>query len=1647
MSGGLRSGAAAVLLCAAAAVFAVLALGPSVARAELESPAAVAAGDGILPGGAHFSEPLMAMEPGGLIDERLLERALARYERRAEADDFSALTRYLAHHPHSPWAVALQVNLGLEYKHYGYLSQALEAWERAWREGRAATGQYRKALVDRGVGELVLLHAQLGHRERVKELLAEIGDRPVANPGGEWVQKARENLWVMENEPKHVFLCGPLALKFLMIEEGTSPEKVRFINLYRAGPKGVSLAELARLAEKAKVELAPVFREPGQPVPTHAIVHWKTGHFSAILRPEKGGYIVKDPVLGQNPHWVSAAAIDSEATGYFLAPPGAVENAGWRRVETAEGGEVWGAGPVNGPDPNNGGPGAGGGGGGGDGGSGCGMCKYDIAELAIAVTMSDQPMPYEPPFGPSSAIRIGYNQREASQPAVFGYFNISPNWTMNWTRFIQDDPANAGQSVMRYFPNGNSWNYSGFNASTGAFAPEESDASVLVMTSTNPIAYQRQLRSGGVETYSQSDGATGYPRNVFLTSITDPQGNTLRLNYTTSGGHVLLSSLTDATGRNTTFTYGSTVSNLLITKITDPFGRSATLAYDASGRLSSITDVIGITSSFTYDASSLVSALTTPYGTTQFAYGGTGNTRFVQVTDPLGLSEREESLQPAPVASSDSLAPPSMNVLNAYLNYRDSFHWDKHQYGVAGCTPSGGCNYNAGRNTHFYHDAQNINIEWYQVEAVKQPLETRVWYNYPGQNQNLNNGTYDQPSAVGRIVDGSASQVLQRTYNASGNPTQLIDPVGRTTNLAYAANLVDLTQVQQVVNSTPQTIATYSYDSQHRPVTYTDAAGQVTQYAYNAAGELTKATLPGGLVWSLSYDALGRLTGIVNPKGATQASYAYDGLDRIATATDSEGYVLAYAYDALNRITKITYPDGTTRQYAYDKLDLASVTDREGRTTSYKYDADRRLISTTDALGAVTRYDYWENGKLKSITDPKGNVTSWTIDVEGRPATKRYADGSTTVYNYDDGGRLKAVRDALGQIKQYSYTVDNRFSTIGYSYAVNPTPGVSFSYDPYFPRLSSMIDGNGTTSWSYVAPGTNGALALQGESGPMGAVTYSYDALGRVTGRSVAGAAESFQYDELNRLIAHIDPLGQFALGYLGQTGQIASRAQTAGGVYPAQTNWSYLDNLGDRRLASIVNAGMRRFDYATTTEGLITGGTENSFRHWGYGYDADNRLTSANYSNGLNYHMTLDPDGNVAGFRNAARTRSFVYNSLNELTQETVGANVENFAYDADGELVSDGQRSYAYDAENRLIGIGYAGSSATTSFSYDGLGRRISITETTAGRTLVNLYQWCGARICRRSTPTGSTLRLYYDEGEALLSSGQNIYYGPDEIGSTRNYAVVSANGAAVKAVDFDPFGNALTSLPLQLPSSPTPDFLFAGMFRHGESSLYLTQFRAYDPQTARWTSRDPLGELPDVGATAIATISNLSFPSELANRPTPTALVAFNSAKGAGAPGRLSSKWEDATIRNLYSYGFSSPVSAIDPSGLVTLKGGVTNNNYIDPNGNVQPLSDSGFGPYTGGDGFAGSRPRDPNNSGEQGACFNYAPPWGDNKSSVDLNGHFHFYRPEGTDLNGNQIYSWVNGDQTPGQIHLGDGEGSGPNVIYSTEGYMRNMGMIK
>jgi RHS repeat-associated protein len=68
-----------------------------------------------------------------------------------------------------------------------------------------------------------------------------------------------------------------------------------------------------------------------------------------------------------------------------------------------------------------------------------------------------------------------------------------------------------------------------------------------------------------------------------------------------------------------------------------------------------------------------------------------------------------------------------------------------------------------------------------------------------------------------------------------------------------------------------------------------------------------------------------------------------------------------------------------------------------------------------------------------------------------------------------------------------------------------------------------------------------------------------------------------------------------------------------------------------------------------------------------------------------------------------------------------------------------------------------------------------------------------------------------------------------------------MLTLTGKAVTHNAYGPYGETRTKGRADYRS----DFRYAGMPYHAASGMYLTQFRAYDPNTGRWVSRDPMGE----------------------------------------------------------------------------------------------------------------------------------------------------------------------------------------------------------
>jgi RHS repeat-associated protein len=1144
-----------------------------------------------------FALPLVPVGPSRAQDNRALADALVRYDaaltRGAARDELEPLLEFQAAHPRSPWNAALQVNLGAIYRQTGHFSRALASWNAAWQATREADDLHARAVADASVAQLSQLLAFLGRKQALASLLNEIRARPLRGTAAELVSESARGLSDMQRLPESSFKCGPFALtRILQYTEPVPPTAaLAILSAARSTPQGLSLADVHALALRAGMHYQMVFRSAGAPLMLPAVAHWKVGHYAAIVAEEADRYRVQDSTFGEDIR-MGHATLDDEASGYMLVPRGTLL-AGYRNVSVAEAARVWGRGDT-GNNKDNGATGPA------DTQSSnvtCGGCTtWSVEPMVVSLALHDVPVGYTPPVGPAVQFDVYYSQRDVQQPQLFNYGNLGRKWTSSWLSYVTDNRDLNGTIELYRRGGGNET----FTFASGASASNPGPFSQTIVTrvvdaSGGASGFVRQFSDGSSEEFAQAFGT-----KYFMTALSDMHGNALQLAY---DAQMRLVTLTDALGQVTRIDY-TDADPLKITHVTDPFGRAAAFAYNADGNLESVTDTLGIVSRYSYGGADFISALETPYGTTRFAYGDAttdatlGNTRFLNVTDALGRSTRVEFHQSAPgVSSADTVVPRGMNVKNDLLQWRNTFIWSPTQYAAA--QTADGLDYGKARALHWLHTLDNSTSR--VLESVKEPLENRVWYDYPGQTQPVYVGTSDQPQHVGRVLDDGSTQLLAYEYNARGKLTKSIDPTGRTLLRVYADDGIDLLSVTNVTGGLNDTLVSIAYDDKHSPSRVTAANGGTTNYEYNAQGQLTKVRDALGGQTALSYDARANLVAIDGPAGA-RVAFTRDDVGRIASSSDAAGIQVSYAYDAADRRIQTMYADGTSLQFAYQLLDLASVTDSSGNHTDFTFDAERELTQVSDALRQQAQLVYTADGQLGAITDAAGHTTSVTYDVQGRAVSKQFADGTVQHFAYESGSsRLHSVVDALGQMIGYEYTVDDNLAAL---VGPPPTAAIKFSYDQAYRRLSAMQDAIGTTTFGYfpIAGATAGAGNLAsvtspvpGTTGQLDSLSYSYDLLDRVIGQAVNGVNEAVGYDALSRVISVDNALDKFALGFSDAT----ARASTLSSSHGPKIALSYFDAVRDGLLQQIGvtrqdGRGLARFGYVYDTSENLTSFSED---------------------------------------------------------------------------------------------------------------------------------------------------------------------------------------------------------------------------------------------------------------------------------------------------------------------------------------------------------------------------------------------------------------------------------------------------------------------
>jgi RHS repeat-associated protein len=973
------------------------------------------------------------------------------------------------------------------------------------------------------------------------------------------------------------------------------------------------------------------------------------------------------------------------------------------------------------------------------------MATYSLLSMPASLRVTDQPLTYTPAIGPRADFRLTYNQREGGQPQIPSYGNLGPKWTFDWLSSVTDDPTSADVEADVTLRGGGGEH---FTDGAPVYAAHWRTRATVAKVSTTPIRYERRLRDGATEVFALSDGVITAGRRVYLTDVIDPQGLALHLTYDAG---LRLVAVTDATGLVTTLAYDLPSDPTKITQVTDPFGRFATLTYNPAGQLASITDVLGLTSSFLYGPADFLASMTTPYGTTLFAHETNGATtdRFIQATDPLGGTERVEfrwTTTAIPTTAPANQVPTGFAGYNTNLDRYNSVYWDKRAMAlypgdVSKATITHWLLYVYVAYTPFFY---SHGFSTSVPNSIKRPLENRVWYAYPDQDASgIAVGTWIGPTRAARVLDDGASQISRATYNGQGQVTSRTDPAGRQTAYAYAANGIDLVEARQTSSGVNDLLGTFAnYTALHQPQTVTDAAGQTTTLTYNAFAQVLTSTNARSETTALVYDVNHRLDTVTAPMTGAVTTYTYDSEGRVRTVTQPDGYAVTTDYDAFDRPTRVTYPDATTERSTYNRLDLAALTDRPGRTTRYFHDPLRRLIATHDPAGRTIAQQWCTCGSLEKIIDANGHATTWERDVQARTTREVRADGTTaTQYVYESTtNRVKTVTDPKAQVTTYTYHLDDSVQQVVYTNAIIATASVSYTYDPAYARLATMVDGTGTTAYTYHPPGGLGATQVASVDGPLtnDTITYAYDELGRVESRAINAVAATLAYDSLGRLTTETNVLGTFGYGYDGVTARVASVEYPNGQT----SSYSYLGNTGDRRLQTIHhhrpdNSTLSKFDYTYDAVGNILTWRQQADSGvptvYQFGYDAADQLTAAT-------DQTTDPTPTVlkrfayaydrAGNRTSEQIDDAVtstsHDALNRLASQQSGGGLVFNGTVSEPALVTIQGQSVTVDATNHFSGSVPAPSGTTTIAiaATDGSGNQSTaayeVDQTSASKTL---------------------------------------------------------------------------------------------------------------------------------------------------------------------------------------------------------------------------------------------------------------------------------------------------------------------------------------
>ncbi|QIY96386.2 LamG-like jellyroll fold domain-containing protein [Streptomyces sp. S1D4-11] len=596
--------------------------------------------------------------------------------------------------------------------------------------------------------------------------------------------------------------------------------------------------------------------------------------------------------------------------------------------------------------------------------------------------------------------------------------------------------------------------------------------------------------------------------------------------------------------------------------------------YDSEGNQTDEISPSGKTTSYLYDQMGNLAQITAPDGTKTHALYDTDGEQ-LSATDAAGAqTQATYDFMGRQLTSTTMERYPSTRTLTTTNSYAVTTGNPYGAHTASTTTPGGVTNtyaYNragditsvtdgAGNTTRYGYDFEGNTTKttladgtWTETDynASDDPTATRE-YDASGTKLSETSQQYD---GVGNMVASTdANQHTTRwTYDASGAITQQVEPVDASTSITTtfgydaAGNRTRFTDGRG--NSWRYTYTPWGQQEKViEPTTdkYTSAADSTTTFAYDADGQLTTATLPGGVTTSMTYDVNGQLktmSGSGADAATAQRSFNYDADGRVLSADTAEAGITgaddhqssthdAFTYDDRGDVLSASGSAGSSNFTYNDDASMLTRTDAAG-TTSYGYDTAGRLSSLNDAAtGTQLTYTYDQLNDLKTVKyGSTGQTRTFGYNSSHELTSDVLVQGASTVasfgYGYDNNGNLTSKTTAgVSGASSNTYTYDwsdrltswnNGSTTKSYAYDASGNR-IRNGSDVYTYDARDELTSDGTHTYDYSARGT-----MTQESQTSGSVAYKTDAFGS----QITAGTQSYTLDALGRNITDTDTTDQ----------------------------------------------------------------------------------------------------------------------------------------------------------------------------------------------------------------------------------------------------------------------------------------------------------------------------------------------------------------------------------------------------------------------------------------------------------------------------------------------------------------------------------------